>query len=181
MVICSVESFVSGRRLAGLLIFTLVSLLLPGCTYPCQTCHYLMKQCCQFSLASISSEGPCLISFLALSDPPIRRAMAWVQRSEILVCTNSNVCIITLFSLTLWSSVRCAFPPLLCVSPHLKPHSPETTEHFILRCPKYAHECWALTRHLRDNSPKLEDILSNTKTVIPLINYIEATGRFADR
>ena len=57
----------------------------------------------------------------------------------------------------------------------------ETTDHFILRCPKYAHERWALTGHLRDNSPKLEDILSNAKTVIPLINYIEATGRFADR
>ena len=53
----------------------------------------------------------------------------------------------------------------------------ETTEHFILRCPKYAHERWALLQHLRDSAPKIEDVLSNTKVIIPLINHIEATGR----
>jgi predicted amino acid racemase len=56
----------------------------------------------------------------------------------------------------------------------------ETTEHFILRCPKYAHERWALQQHFRDNAPKLEDVLSNTKAAIPLINYVETTGRFAE-
>ena len=53
----------------------------------------------------------------------------------------------------------------------------EATENFILPCPKYAHECWVLLQHFRDNAPKLEDVLPSTKTVIPLINYIEATGR----
>ena len=56
----------------------------------------------------------------------------------------------------------------------------ETTEHFILRCPKYPHERWVLLQHFRNNAPKLEDVLSNKKAVIPLINYIEATGRLAE-
>ena len=54
----------------------------------------------------------------------------------------------------------------------------ETPEHFILRCPKYEHERWALLRHFRDNAPKLEDILSNPKAIIPVLHYIEATERF---
>jgi ribonuclease HI len=54
----------------------------------------------------------------------------------------------------------------------------ETTEHFILRCPKYAHERWALLRHVRDNTPRLEHIMANPKLIIPLMNYIDATERF---
>jgi ribonuclease HI len=56
----------------------------------------------------------------------------------------------------------------------------ETAEHFIKRCPSYAHERWALTRHYRFSDPTMEDILSNPETIVPLVNYIEATGRFKD-
>ena len=55
----------------------------------------------------------------------------------------------------------------------------ETVEHFMLRCPKYAHERWALFRHIRDNAPRLEEVLSNPKAIIPTTNYIQATERFA--
>ena len=64
------------------------------------------------------------------------------------------------------------------------PHCPacgerrETTEHFILQCPGYAYERWALHKHARSNAPQLEDIISDPKMTIPLINYIEATSRF---
>ena len=54
----------------------------------------------------------------------------------------------------------------------------ETPEHFILHCPKYAHERWALLRHVKDRAPKMEAILSDPKIVIPLANYIDATERF---
>ena len=54
----------------------------------------------------------------------------------------------------------------------------EMTEHFILRCPKYAHERWALLRHIKDNVPKIELVLSDPKVIIPLIHYIDATERF---
>ena len=57
----------------------------------------------------------------------------------------------------------------------------ETTEHFILRCPKYAHERWALLRHIKDNNPKIEKVLSDPNVIIPLIHYIGATERFKDR
>ena len=51
----------------------------------------------------------------------------------------------------------------------------ETTEHFILRCPKYDHERWPLLQRIKDNSPKLENILSDAKLLIPLFNFIDAT------
>jgi ribonuclease HI len=54
----------------------------------------------------------------------------------------------------------------------------ETVDHFILRCPKYSHERWPLLRHTKDNTPKLENILSDPKTLILLINFINATERF---
>jgi hypothetical protein len=56
----------------------------------------------------------------------------------------------------------------------------ETAEHFIKRCPNYAHERWTLMKHYRFSDPNLEDILSNPKTIIPLVNFIDATGRFKD-
>ena len=57
----------------------------------------------------------------------------------------------------------------------------ETAEHFILRCPNYAYERWALLKHIHDGTPKLEDVLSNPKIIIPLTNYIDATKRFENR
>jgi hypothetical protein len=59
-----------------------------------------------------------------------------------------------------------------CSDPH------ETAEHFLIDCPNYAHERWSLTT--RTNRARLSsiDLLSNLKTIIPVINYIEATERF---
>jgi len=56
----------------------------------------------------------------------------------------------------------------------------ETAKHFILSCPKYAHKRWALTRNVQASTPKLMDILSDPKIILPLsyvVNYMEATGR----
>ena len=55
----------------------------------------------------------------------------------------------------------------------------ETAEHFILRCPKYAHERWILLQHLRDHTLKLENVLSDPKTIIPILQYISETNRLA--
>jgi ribonuclease HI len=54
----------------------------------------------------------------------------------------------------------------------------ETAEHYILKCPSYAHERWPLLSNIRDSTPKIQDVLSNPKTITQLINFIEATGRF---
>jgi ribonuclease HI len=54
----------------------------------------------------------------------------------------------------------------------------ETVEHFVKHCPGYAHERWTLMSHHRTSDPKLEDILSNPKALIPLSKYIEETQRF---
>lgn len=35
--------------------------------------------------------------------------------------------------------------------------------------------------HYRKDTPKLENLLANPKTIIPLINYIEATKQFEKR
>ena len=54
----------------------------------------------------------------------------------------------------------------------------ENVDHFMLKCPKYDHERWPLLRQVKDNTPKIEHILSDPKLVIPLLNYIDATERF---
>lgn len=57
----------------------------------------------------------------------------------------------------------------------------ETTEHFLLQCPKFAHERWPLLALFNMRTPTLTDLLSNQKTIIPLINYIEATERLREK
>jgi ribonuclease HI len=54
----------------------------------------------------------------------------------------------------------------------------ETAEHFLLLCPKYAHERHPLLARLNRTLPSVTELLSNKKLIIPLINYIEATERF---
>lgn len=39
----------------------------------------------------------------------------------------------------------------------------ETVGHFMLHCPSYVYEHWALLKHTRANTPNLEDILSDPK------------------
>jgi hypothetical protein len=57
-------------------------------------------------------------------------------------------------------------------------HPKETAEHFLIYCPKYAHERWPLLRRLGNTPPKIIKLLTNKKLLAPLINYIEATERF---
>ena len=57
-------------------------------------------------------------------------------------------------------------------------HPKENMQHFLFDCPAYKHEHWALRNHCKVKEPKLKDILNNADMIIPLTNYIQATGRF---
>ena len=65
-------------------------------------------------------------------------------------------------------------------SPHCPAcgHPKETAEHFLLQCPKYAHERWPLLNQTRGRPPKFTTLLSSPKYLKPLANYMDATGRF---
>jgi ribonuclease HI len=56
----------------------------------------------------------------------------------------------------------------------------ETIEHYLLTCPSYAHERWALTQQTKKKRKQLtiETLLGEQDLTIPLTNYIEATHRF---
>jgi hypothetical protein len=56
----------------------------------------------------------------------------------------------------------------------------ENIEHFLLRCPSYAHERWSLTQHARKRREALtlKMLLGNPQLTLPLAAYIQATGRF---
>ncbi len=53
----------------------------------------------------------------------------------------------------------------------------ETVEHYLLLCPGYAHEHWAMEEHLK-RKPDLRTLLRDPKATLMLKNYIEATHRF---
>ena len=53
----------------------------------------------------------------------------------------------------------------------------ETVEHFLLHCPAYAHERWALEKAIK-SKPDLKTLLGNHKATLALKNYMEATNRF---
>lgn len=55
----------------------------------------------------------------------------------------------------------------------------ETVEHFLIHCPKYAHERWPLRNRFRGGLPKLSKMLTNPKLLMPIVNFIEATQRFS--
>jgi ribonuclease HI len=58
----------------------------------------------------------------------------------------------------------------------------ESIAHFLLFCPSYAHERWALARQAKKNSKSLslESLLGEPHLVIPLANFINATHRFSE-
>ena len=58
-------------------------------------------------------------------------------------------------------------------------HPKETTDHFLLHCPKYAHERWPLLKAAGSKLPTVARVLSSPKLLLPLANFIEATDRFA--
>ena len=56
----------------------------------------------------------------------------------------------------------------------------ETIEHFLLHCPNYAYERWALAQQANKQHKRLslETLLGTPDMAIPLANYIDASGRF---
>jgi len=59
----------------------------------------------------------------------------------------------------------------------------ETIEHYLLACPSYAHERWALMRQARKlrKQLSLETLLEDHNMVASLANYIDATQRFSEK
>ena len=56
----------------------------------------------------------------------------------------------------------------------------ENIAHFLLNCPKYGHERWALAQQVRKKRKfmTVESLLGEPDLIIPLANYICGTGRF---
>ena len=50
-------------------------------------------------------------------------------------------------------------------------------EHYLLYCPAYAHEQWAMEEYLK-RKPDVKTLLGDPKAALMLKNYIEATHRF---
>ncbi|KIJ20415.1 hypothetical protein PAXINDRAFT_68194, partial [Paxillus involutus ATCC 200175] len=50
----------------------------------------------------------------------------------------------------------------------------EDVAHYILTCPQYARECFVLARTLRRQAYHLPHLLSNSKAVPFLINYVNS-------
>ncbi|KAF8259347.1 hypothetical protein EI94DRAFT_1616291, partial [Lactarius quietus] len=57
-------------------------------------------------------------------------------------------------------------------------HSKETTQHFLLDCLAYAHERWPLIAGKSQMNKEYAKLLGDSKNAIPLITFIQATGRF---
>jgi hypothetical protein len=54
----------------------------------------------------------------------------------------------------------------------------ESVKHFLLECPFYVRERHALQQKLRHNAGSLSFFLSSPVTVLPLLKFVHATGRF---
>jgi len=56
----------------------------------------------------------------------------------------------------------------------------ENITHYLLNCPSYVHERWALTQHARKERKAIsvKILLRDPKFILPLAGYIQATGRF---
>ena len=56
----------------------------------------------------------------------------------------------------------------------------EDIAHYLLTCPSYAYERWALACQAKKNhkTMSLKMLLGDPKMVIPLANFIDATHRF---
>lgn len=57
-------------------------------------------------------------------------------------------------------------------------HPKETVEHFLVYCPKYAHERWPIRNRFGGRMPKLSKLLTSPKLLPPIANFIKATQRF---
>ena len=55
----------------------------------------------------------------------------------------------------------------------------ETIEHFLLHCPAYAHQWWALKKTLKAKPDiRIKTLLGSNKATLALKNYIITTHRF---
>jgi hypothetical protein len=56
----------------------------------------------------------------------------------------------------------------------------ESIEHYLLRCPNYAHERWPLSQHARKKRKvlTLNTLLGDPEFILPLAAFIQATRRF---
>ncbi|KIK76627.1 hypothetical protein PAXRUDRAFT_108449, partial [Paxillus rubicundulus Ve08.2h10] len=61
--------------------------------------------------------------------------------------------------------------------PHC-PGSKEDVAHFILKCPHYVCKHFVLNRSLRWQTYYLPHLLSNSKVILFLINYVNSMGQF---
>lgn len=59
----------------------------------------------------------------------------------------------------------------------------ETVQHFLLSCPGYAHERWALiqTAKKRKKDLSLETLFGDRELTLALANFIKATHRFSQQ
>jgi hypothetical protein len=53
----------------------------------------------------------------------------------------------------------------------------EMVEHYLLHCPVYAHERWALEKAIKCK-PNLKTLLGDGKATLALKNFIKASHRF---
>ena len=54
----------------------------------------------------------------------------------------------------------------------------ESTQHFMLDCPKYTHKRWALLNGKSQKNKEYVNLIGNKENAISLTAYIQATGRF---
>jgi ribonuclease HI len=55
----------------------------------------------------------------------------------------------------------------------------ESPQYFLLDCPAYAHERWPLLTGLSPKDKEYASLIGHAKNAIPIIEYIQASGRFA--
>ena len=58
-------------------------------------------------------------------------------------------------------------------------HHNETTQHYLLDCPAYAHERWPLITGKSPKNKEYGKLVGGPKNALPIINYIMATGRLS--
>ena len=57
-------------------------------------------------------------------------------------------------------------------------HPKEDARHLLIDCPSYVHERWTLYRHCKTSDLNLKKLLNMKKLLVPVANFIQATGRF---
>jgi ribonuclease HI len=58
-------------------------------------------------------------------------------------------------------------------------HHNETTQHFLLDCPAYAHERWPLISGKSQKNKEYGNLVGRPKNAIPIIDFIQATQRLS--